>query len=80
MRKRENYNESMRVLEILSEFLCEESDHYIKSDAVRKTLTNTFKKIYNDISEDYENYIENIIFEGISGITGSKNSKTSYTN
>ena len=39
--------ESMKVLDILSEFVNEESENYILSDEIRVPLEQAFQTIYN---------------------------------
>jgi hypothetical protein len=54
----EKLEESMKVLDMLSVFLIEDSDHYVESEEIRILLQDAFEKIrgiyesLNDLNEE----------------------------
>ena len=54
----EKLEESMKVLDMLSVFLIEDSDHYVESEEIRILLQDVFEKIrgiyesLNDLNEE----------------------------
>ncbi len=43
----DTFEEAMKVLDVLSEFINQESGNYILSDDIRRPLESAFQSIYN---------------------------------
>ena len=64
MTNNKEVEESLKILEILSEFINADSESYIKSEPIRNAMGKAFIDIYDNIRIEYENYIENLFFIG----------------